>query len=119
MPEAIPLMPGAPSNAGLAPVAPCPALPPGIDPLIPGPAVIIAFPPGALLIPGALGMAEPATPSAGADIAGALEAVEPPAGAVDVPALLDAGSSLPPQPISAAAQQMRIPEKGHRSIGRN
>lgn len=88
---------------------------------MPGPADIIAPPLGGLLIPGPPDIAEPAALSDGGDIAEG-PGVAPPAGAAgaaEVPASVDDGSSLPPQPIRAAAQQMRTPEKWNRSIGRN
>ena len=89
---------------------------------MPGPPDIIAPPPGGPPIPGFPCIPEPASASIGADIpdaAGAAGGDEPPADALDVPAAVDASSSLPPQPISAAAQQMTIPKKWHRTVEQN
>ena len=115
LPPAPPLLPGM-----LMAIAPPPASPPmsGALPM-----------PGALLIPVALAPspsgveAAPGVDPPGVEdipgIAGAPEGDEPTAVPADAPASVVAGSSLPPQPISATAQQSANPEVTQRRNGRN
>ena len=103
-------------------------LPPGAL-LIPGALIIVELPPAALLIPVALAPS-PAGIEASPEVVppgvvdipcfgGAPEVGDSPAGSADAPESVVAGSSLPPQPISAAAQHRANPENTQRRIGRN